>query len=64
MGDKPKGNLIKTGKGMRFSACDHKGNVYFTSNGGKTWIMYSANGSSKEFESLSSDHFALIKEGH
>jgi photosystem II stability/assembly factor-like uncharacterized protein len=49
---------------MRFSACDHKGNVYFTSNGGKTWIMYSANGSSKEFESLSSDHFALIKEGH
>ena len=64
MGNKSKGNPIKIGKGMKYSACDFKGNVYFTNNGGKSWVMHSPNGTSKEFDNLPPEHFSLIKEGH
>ena len=64
MGDKPKSNPIKIGKMKKYSACDYKGNVYFTSDSGASWIMYGLKGTSKEFGNLPHEHFSLIKEGH
>ena len=48
----------------KYSACDFKGNVYFTSDSGASWIMYGLNGTSKEFGNLPHEHFSIIKEGH
>ena len=55
---------MKIGKGMKYSACDFKLHAYFTSNGGKFWVMHSLNGKTKEFDNLPLEHFSLIKVGH
>ena len=48
----------------KMSASDKYGNVYFTDDGGESWIMHSLNGESKFFGSLSPDRFVMIKNGH
>ena len=64
MADKPKGNPIKIGKMKKYSACDFKGNVYFTSDSGASWIMHGLNGTSKNLVTCHTNTFQIIKEGH
>ena len=61
------GTTTKVVKGKivtKYSGCDYKGNVYFTSDAGESWIMHSLDGTSKEFGRLPSGHLSIIKEGH
>ena len=51
-------------KSLKMSASDKYGNVYFSDDGGKSWLMHSLDGKSKFFDSISSDRFVMIKEGH
>jgi hypothetical protein len=63
MGNKSKGNPIKLPKGMSLTAMDYKGNVYFTEDGGRSWIMHTLDGKSQMHGALPPEHFVSITEG-
>jgi len=48
---------------MSLTAMDYKGNVYFTEDGGRSWIMHTLDGKSQMHGALPPEHFVSVTEG-